>query len=241
MNLNQVGYETDALREKAQRLAEALDFAVDKDACSCLYVGVNQLALKMPNFLPMSADFSAFTWAKRASEGKKQGLVKAVKPGKQVKIIDATAGWGRDAAILASLGAEVLMLERNVVMAALLEDALLHQSDKDRERLRLSLWKGNAHSFLNQLDPQEYPDVIYIDPMHPERNKSALVKKDLQALQQMIGADVDALDLITLARTRVKQRVVVKWPQKTKPLLPPDASIEGKTVRFDIYLRVKQA
>lgn len=239
MNINQVGYETDALCEKAQCIADTLGFNVDKDASPCLFVGVNQLALKMPNFLPMAADFSASTWAKRASEGKKQGLVKAVKPGKHLKIIDATAGWGRDAAILASLGAEVLMLERNVVMAALLEDALLHQSDNDRERLQLSLWKGSAHWFLNQLAPQDYPDVIYIDPMHPERNKSALVKKDLQALQQMIGADVDALALITLARTRVKQRVVVKWPQKTKPLLAPDASIEGKTVRFDIYLRAK--
>lgn len=237
MNLNQVGYATEALRQKAELLAKDLDFIVDKDACPCLYVDEKQLALKMPNFLPMSADFSALTWAKRASEGKKQGLVKAVKPAKGVKIIDATAGWGRDAAVLASLGAEVLMLERHAVMAALLEDALLHQSDKDRELLQLSLWKGSAHAFLSQLEPQAYPDVIYIDPMHPERNKSALVKKDLQALQQMIGADEDAADLITLARARVRQRVIVKWPQKAKPLLTPDASIEGKTVRFDIYLR----
>ena len=57
----------------------------------------------------------------------------------------------------------------------------------------------------------------------------------MQALQQFIGADDDALKLITLAKTRVKQRVVVKWPQKTKSLLPADACIEGKTVRFDIY------
>jgi 16S rRNA (guanine1516-N2)-methyltransferase len=71
--------------------------------------------------------------------------------------------------------------------------------------------------------------------MHPQRNKSALVKKDMQALQQMIGADDDASELIKLASTRVKQRVVVKWPQKVQSLVLADACIEGKTVRFDIY------
>lgn len=232
-----VGYECDDLMEKAQTLAEQLMFNLDKDAETCLFVTSTRLGLKIPGFSLLYTDFSAANWSKRRAEGKQQGLVRACKPAKGIKILDATAGWGRDAAILASFGAEVLMLERNPVMAALLSDALEHQSEMDRQKLNLSVQAGNAHSILASLSELDYPDVIYIDPMHPQRTKSALVKKDMQALQQMIGPDEDAIDLIKLAITRVKQRVVVKWPQKTPSLLAADMSVKGKTVRFDVYFK----
>lgn len=233
MSLSAVGYEQENLRDKAQILAEQLSFVLDKDANPCLFVAADRLALKIPNFSLLYPEFQASFWNKRKQDGKKQGLVRACKPCPGLKIIDATAGWGRDAAVLASFGAEVLMLERHPVMAALLADALTHQTQT--AQLPLSLHAGDSYSFLNNLAEQDYPDVIYIDPMHPERNKSALVKKDMQALQQMIGADEDAAQLIEIAIQRVRQRVVVKWPQKAKPLLPVNAAIEGKTVRFDIY------
>jgi 16S rRNA (guanine1516-N2)-methyltransferase len=237
MNLiNSVGYEDESILDKARQIAEQLNFALDKDACPCLFVTAEKLGLKMPNFSLLFADFSASAWNKRKAEGKKQGLVRACKPTKGLKIIDATAGWGRDAAVLASFGADVLMLERHPVMAALLADALSLRDDSDKQQMHLRLEPTDAYIYLKNLSKEEYPDLIYIDPMHPERDKSALVKKDMQALQQMIGADKDALELITLASTRVKQRVIVKWPQKVKSLLPANASIEGKTVRFDIYL-----
>ncbi len=235
MNISVVGYEHENLYDKATALADELNFVLDKNASSCLFVTEDKLSLKMPGFSPIFAEFSAEFWSKRKSEGKKQGLVRACKPSPGLKIIDATAGWGRDAAILASFGAEVLMLERHPVMASLLSDALLRQTESDRQQLRLMLQSGNAYSYLSSLTTDAYPDVIYIDPMHPERSKSALVKKEMQALQQIIGADKDALELIQLAITRTKQKVVVKWPQKIKPLLPANATVEGKTVRFDIY------
>ncbi|WP_298628362.1 class I SAM-dependent methyltransferase [uncultured Legionella sp.] len=232
-----VGYESDDLLDSARVLAEQLAFTLDKDAAACLFITATKLGLKIPGFSLLYADFSAAHWNKRRAEGKQQGLVRACKPAKGMKILDATAGWGRDAAILASFGAEVLMLERNPVMAALLSDALVHQSEMDRQKLNLSIQPGDAHSILTNLVEPDYPDVIYIDPMHPQRTKSALVKKDMQALQQMIGPDNDALDLIKLAVSRVKQRVVVKWPQKIPSLLAADMSVEGKTVRFDVYLK----
>ncbi len=233
--ITSVGYENETLQADARILAEQLNYLLDKDANPCLFVTAERLALKIPGFSLLFADFTLASWSQRRSEGKKQGLVRACKPAKGLKIIDATAGWGRDAAILASLGAEVTMLERHPVMAALLADALEHRAPLDKQQMQLSLKETDAYSYLDHLAKKDYPDVIYIDPMHPERNKSALVKKDLQALQQMIGADQDALELIKLATTRVKQRVVVKWPQKTKSLLTTNSCIEGKTVRFDIY------
>jgi len=78
--------------------------------------------------------------------------------------------------------------------------------------------------------------VIYLDPMHPARNKRAKVKKDLYALQALLGPDDDALSLLEIAQTRTRRRVVVKWPARLSALLKPDYAISGKTVRFDVYL-----
>ncbi|MDI1351327.1 MAG: class I SAM-dependent methyltransferase [bacterium] len=234
-NIRGVGYADDGF-EKAQEIASNLNLVLDQYATSCLFVDNEKVSLKLPGFSLLYADFDWFFWQKRKNEGKKQGIVRACKPNKEVKIIDATAGWGRDAAVLASFGADVLMLERNPVMASLLADALVRQSESDKQHMKLSLHHGDAYSYLNRLEQDEYPDIIYIDPMHPERSKAALVKKDMQALQQMIGVDADALQLIELAITRVKKRVIVKWPQKVKALLPSSDGIAGKTVRFDFYL-----
>lgn len=230
-----LGYETEALKEQAQVLAEQLQLKLDNQAKERLVVTVDKLVLQIQGFSPLYADFTSKTWQKRRDAGKKQGLVRACKPGPGVRIIDATAGWGRDAAILASFGAEVLMLERQPLMHALLADALQRQDEHSKEILKLKLYKLDAKTYLETLEPKDYPDVIYIDPMHPQRQKAALVKKEMQALQQLIGADEDALALLELAKTRALKRVVVKWPQHLMPILKPSSSLPGKTVRFDIY------
>lgn len=234
-NIQVIGFEQDDLLDKAQQLANQLNFTVEKNAPSCLLVTDHKLCLKMPGFSPLAAELSTKFWHKRTQEGKKQGLVRACKPCAGLKIIDATAGWGKESALLASFGATVLMLERHPIMAALLRDGLARMQAEAGKSLDLSLQVEDSFTFLKSLASNDYPDVIYIDPMHPERTKSALVKKEMQALQAMIGPDRDALPLIELAIARVKQRVVVKWPQKSKALIPAGASVEGKTVRFDIY------
>ena len=194
----------------------------------------DKLALLSDGFSPIFIDFSPQAWKKRRSEGKKQGLVRACKPAPGLKIIDATAGWGRDAAVLASFGAEVLMLEKNSTMAALLKNAL--ERAESSTKLPLSLVFEDAQNYLSTLTQENFPDVIYIDPMHPERQKSALVKKDMQILQQLVKPNNDTAELIQLASTRTLQRVVVKWPQNEPACLKPEFSLPGKTVRFDVYL-----
>lgn len=227
-----VGYDNESLRLQAEALAQRLDLPLNHLADNKLLVTAEKLVLSLPPFLPLYADFNRSTWQKRHDDGKKQGLVRACKPAVGVRILDTTAGWGRDAAVLASFGAEVTMIERNPVMAALLDDALQRRCSMD---LNLTLIQANAIDYLAYLTPDNYPDIIYIDPMHPTRQKTALVKKDLQVLQQLIGSDDDALALINLACTKVLKKVVVKWPQQLQPLRKSDVCISGKTVRFDIY------
>lgn len=146
-----VGYENNELKEEAQLLADQLNLQLDQHADTCLFVTSEKLTLKIRNFSLMFADFSAMTWKKRKGEGKKQGLIRACKPAKGIKILDATAGWGKDAAILASFGADVVMLERHPVMAALLADALSRRKDTDIQKMSLSLIESDAISFLHSL------------------------------------------------------------------------------------------
>jgi 16S rRNA (guanine1516-N2)-methyltransferase len=84
-----------------------------------------------------------------------------------------------------------------------------------------------------------HPQVIYLDPMFPEK-KSAAAKKDL-ALLQRLHSDVDDTgeQLLFWALTQPVSRIVIKRPIKA-PFLgqhKPSHSIAGKAVRFDVVVR----
>lgn len=166
-----------------------------------------------------------------------------IKGNATLTVIDGTAGLGRDSFILAHLGCKVLMLERSPIIAALLQDALDRlkqaQACSDQKPLHLQLLCTDASVYLQKLAETDYPEVIYLDPMYPERTKTALVKKEMRILRALAGDDDDADQLLILALQKAKKRVVVKRP-KTAPFLnqqKPDFSQAGKQHRFDVYLK----
>ncbi len=177
--------------------------------------------------------------------GRGQPLAKAIglKKGANPSVIDATAGFGRDAFVLANLGCKVTLIERNPLIATLLDDALQRASDnKDISEVitRMSLINHDATSYLNTLEQMHYPDVIYMDPMYPSRDKSALVKKDMRLLHQLAGPDTDSEQLLTSARATALKRVVVKRP-KSAPFVgnqKPTTSLESKNTRYDVYINL---
>ncbi|MGV3740042.1 MAG: class I SAM-dependent methyltransferase [Gammaproteobacteria bacterium] len=211
--------------DKAQRVHH---FHIDQETLPRLQLTAQGLVLLMPKFSPLMVDFNI-----TIPLDKKHALIRACKPTPGMTIMDVTAGWGRDAALLAHYGAKIIMVERQPIMAALLADGLKRLVPG---RLDLSCIHQDAFRYLEQLSSEEYPDVIYIDPMHPERQKTALVKKDMQALQQLLGPDANVAALLALAKTKAKKKVIIKWPQRLPALSPPNASFEGKTVRFDMYM-----
>lgn len=223
--------------KEASALAESLHVPFNESAEINLIYATDGLSLSTGLMKPVKATFDWHYWNKRRQEGGAK-LISACKPEKGVKILDLTAGLGRDAALLAVYGATVTMIERNLVMHALLDDALQRRSERDREKLDLTLVQNDAHSFLTSLIPEDYPDIIYFDPMHPERAKSALVKKDMQLLQRLLGEShyEETESLLLLALSKVKKRVVMKWPTHETPLLKPDWFLGGKTVQFNVYL-----
>lgn len=175
--------------------------------------------------------------------GRGQSIAKAVglKQGVTPNIVDGTAGLGRDAFVLASLGCSVTMVERHPVVAALLEDGL-RRAYQDAEigdwmRQRMQLFHGSSLEALANL--KQEVDVVYLDPMYPHRDKSALVKKEMRVFQTLVGADLDADGLLAPAIALASKRVVVKRPDYAEDLagIKPNMVIETKKNRFDVYVK----
>lgn len=177
----------------------------------------------------------------RANEGRKQALAKAVGFGKGMipNIVDATAGLGRDAFLLAALGARVTLIERSEYVHALLSDAMARASAEDRHYAeimsRMTLLHGDSIKLLPSLEP----DVVVVDPMHPPRKNSALVKKEMRIIRDIVGIDPDQLELMRVALACAKKRVVLKWPRHAEPLqgLPqPSHQISGKNTCYNVFM-----
>jgi 16S rRNA (guanine1516-N2)-methyltransferase len=188
-------------------------------------------------------DFEGQKLMHRIRDGAKgQSLSKAVglKKQKGLKIFDATAGFGKDAFFLASLGCEVRLLERDPIIFKLLEDGFSRARRSSIRSVvesieRMSLSEGD---FLKTNFKNGVWDTVYLDPMFPKARKSALVKKDMQALQTLLSDDNSASQMLEHAKRFAKNRVVVKRG-KSSPLLSehdPDIQYTGSSNRFDVYL-----
>ncbi|HEC29120.1 MAG TPA: hypothetical protein ENI65_05995 [Gammaproteobacteria bacterium] len=176
--------------------------------------------------------------------GRKQPLARAVgvKPGISPSVIDATAGLGRDGFVLACMGCQVTMLERNPVIFELLSNGL-QRAGTDPEvgdivNRQISLIHADAIDYLGNIDPQSIPDTIYLDPMYPAREKSALVKKEMRYFHDIAGNDGDSGRLLAAAMRCKPKRIVVKRPGVAAHLdnRVPATSITSKNTRYDIYL-----
>jgi len=172
----------------------------------------------------------------------KQPLARAIgiKPGFRPNVLDGTGGLGSDGFVLASLGCHVTMCERSPIIAALLEDGL-QRAAQERSTIeittqRLRLVATDTKSYLNQCN--EVFSTIYLDPMYPNNQESALNRQSMRAIRMLVGDDQDSGQLLTAAINKASNRVVVKRP-RLAPLLTerhPSHCLAMKSSRFDIYL-----
>ena len=176
-------------------------------------------------------------------KGRGQNLAKAVgfKFNKNRAIIDATAGLGYDAFILASLGANVTLIERSEeiygLLKAAISEAKLYSGEMNKIVNRMELLFGDSIDIL----PNIAPEVVLIDTMYKQRKKSALVKNDMRLLREIVGSDTDHVDLINVALKNASKRVVIKQPRYAETLHNIKGyshQILGKTIRYDVYVTI---
>lgn len=234
-------------QEQAAQWAQRLGLPLqDADADFALQVTeeglqLQQLSDDAPG--PVRVDFVEGAVAHRRlfGGGSGQMIAKAVgiQPGVRPRVLDATAGLGKDAFVLASLGCEMSLIERQPIIAALLEDGLLRgRQDREVGSIigQMRLLTGNSIELIRGWEG-EPPQVIYLDPMFPHREKTALVKKEMRLFRPLVGDDMDAPALLEAALALATHRVVVKRPRKA-PCIDgpkPGYALDGKSSRYDIY------
>ncbi|MFZ1245996.1 MAG: class I SAM-dependent methyltransferase [Azonexus sp.] len=227
-------------------MAEALGLPQGVEAEFALQLGEGGLQLQAlgPDACgPVRVDFLDGAVAHRRLHGGGSGqmIAKAVgiQSGVRPVVLDATAGLGRDAFLLAQLGCHVTLIERHPLIGALLADGM------GRARLdeevgpivqRMDLRLGNAIEIIQEWSG-EPPQVIYLDPMFPHRDKRALVKKEMRVFRPLVGDDDDAALLLAAALALATHRVVVKRPRKAPNVDGglPGYALEGKSCRYDVY------
>ncbi len=239
-----VSWKEDEDRQAALALAQRLQLPLATEAPDaafhlCFWAGrleLHEVGPGKPG--PIFVDFSTGRAAHRRlyGGGRNQPLARAVglKKNRCPFVLDATAGLGRDAFVLASLGCHVQLVERSTILHALLEDGLQRGADDPEIReiiARMSLICADA------LHTEYHADVIFLDPMYPHRSKSSLVKKEMRLTRVLVGSDEDAGGLLDWAISCKPTRVVVKRP-KGAPFLgnkKPPLQIKSKNSRFDVY------
>ena len=174
-------------------------------------------------------------------KGKNELIAKAIGIGKGfTDVIDATAGLGMDSVVLARMGCSVRAIERSKEIFTSLDSALiLAQVDLKTQNWAKNLKFIHADSihYLQNLKQNEKPQVIYLDPMFPQKKKSSLPRKEMVLFRSLVGDDTDSEELLQIALKTAKERVVVKRPLKSAPILKePQHSFEGNSVRYDLYL-----
>ncbi len=250
--------------EAARLLSERFKLPIDLQQSAEMTLGwhlvkkdpIPKLALFHKDSGPVFIDFISGKKAHRRhfGGGKGQPLVRAMGKLKEglPTVLDATAGMGGDSFVIASQGFKVQMVERSVAVAALLEDGLQRaqtilqnrsHEESDPELLsiimNMSLVQADSTDYL--LSQKPVVDVIYMDPMYPEKKKNAATKKEMKALQNLVGPDKDSENLLQAALQTAAYRVVVKRPknapiiQLENPQIIPSAEISSPNTRYDIY------
>jgi len=200
---------------------------------------------------PVFVDFIAgkTQYRRKYGGGSKQLIARAVgiKKGMTPRILDATAGFAQDAFVFACLGCQVTLIERSAIIAALLDDAIkraaAHAEVAELVCDNFYLKHAEATQYMGDLNENDRPDVIFLDPMFPEKSNSALVKKEMRVFRDIVGADADADELLPIALTKARNRVVVKRPDYASWLngMRPSVEMKSKKHRYDVYFTFNES
>jgi len=188
--------------------------------------------LVIGNGHPFRVDESSLVKRNPSRGGKVQalsGLGKACGVASTPTVLDAFGGFGFDGLSLSLLGCEVTIFERERIVWLLLSEFV------KRTGLGVATHCREAMSFLRT--NERHWDVIYLDPMFPQRQKKALPNRGMQLLQNLVGAnDLDLEECLQMSKHRARQRVVLKRRAKDEIIGHPSHQILGRSIRFDVYM-----
>lgn len=215
-------------------------FALPDGARDCLVLDASAAGLSLRNNgCVLKLDFSQMLPRLIPNNLNHELLIKAARfknSSGPLTAIDATAGLGQDAFLLAASGFTVQLYERDPIIAVLLEDALFRGKRDTRiapvlDRMHLHI--ADSIQTLPQLSAS--PDVVLLDPMFPKRQKSGLIKKKFQLLHLLEQPCQDEAALLAAAISCNPRRVIIKRPCNGAWLAGkhPTYVLKGGTTRYD--------
>lgn len=230
----------------AEELAATLAFPLLQSLPDGNYLLLDEhgLSLNLRNNGRVLTDFCSKKALYRERRFQHELLLKACglnKKGPLKHVVDATAGLGGDAALLACAVKRLTLIERSATIAALLNDGLRRANIDGRPMIaacEVQVLNADATEALRHLQDV---DVVYLDPMFPHKQKNALPPKNMQALQILLAAshptEASERALLEQALATARYRVVVKRPLKAGELggIKPQFIVQGKQVRYDCY------
>lgn len=224
--------------KRARQLSSTLGLPVierlggdeQKLVLECTPQGLALRDLRIPRLKPISVKFDC-----RALNTPRKGpMARAI--GRPVgMVVDATAGFGDDAWRMVCMGFHVIAVERSPLIGVLLQDGLQRLGCWSAIGERFQVVVGDARNLL--LTMLMRPELVYIDTMFPpKRKRSALAKRKLRLLRDIVGDDEDVELLFAAAARAAKRRVVVKRPPHAPPLAGGRVATHGgKLARYDVY------
>ncbi|MFW2036168.1 class I SAM-dependent methyltransferase [Acinetobacter junii] len=233
------GHVAEKINSRFLRLNPDMALVLDEDGLSL-----------SANGMKMQPDWCAEIPRLKRASLKSEMIARACQLGEKPTLIDATAGLGHDSLLMAHLGANVRLIERHPILFVLLEYAKV-QAERDpflqATMQRIQLIHADSNCYLNELAQKgEYLDVVYLDPMFPQRDqnqqaikKQAQVKKQMQLLHMLLPEDgeMDLGDQLLDLAKKIAKRVIVKRPRHAVYLAEqhPDHQWLGDACRFDAY------
>lgn len=186
--------------------------------------------------LEIDFDKNHLDYSRKGHRGKNELIAKALGAAKGCRrVLDLSVGMGVDSVFLCQLGFEVIGVERSPLLYALLCEAFERTQNPVLQNYQL-FFDDSLH-FLKTRHGEIQVDAIYFDPMYPHKKKSALPKQEMVIFRELVGHDLDAVDVFKEALTWDVRRVVVKRPLHAEMLGPRCThSFEGKVVRYDTYV-----
>ena len=196
--------------------------------------------------MKLYGDFTKMTKRLKHNNLQREFLVHAAKiKGKttDLKAIDATAGLGEDSIILAAYGFSVSLYENNPIIAELLKDALERaKQNPELKDIASRMVVFEEDSIIAMTKLKYKPDIILLDPMFPERTKSALIKKKFQILHKIEKPCTDEEEMLNSAIKANPHKIIIKRPLKGDYLagIKPDYSLNGKAIRYDCIINLSK-
>ncbi len=239
LNVNLISHSSSSITTELSEFLQQCNILTSKPADYILHLYATHLELAHASDAKtcIRVDFNdnKTRWRQRQSEllHRAIGITEQRKP----RVLDTTAGMGQDAFAIASRGSVVTMVEQHPLIYLLLQDGLQrsHKTGSAIITSRMDLIFADAKQVLNEY-ADEF-DVIYLDPMFPEKRSSAKTKKAMQLFRQMVREEADDGELLELARAKAKHRVVIKRPIKAPVFagVEPGYTLKGRNIRYDIF------